>query len=105
MKQFLETIAIPIWYFENRPGRIACVALFFLLTHLVLLRVNSQSNRVRAWPALFLSLLWAAWVLWESQMSPGSGAIRVDLMGIGLVLYIATPVSLLGCFRFKTRGA
>ena len=122
----LEIMAYASALFVGHPRPIAFVAATFLVTYWLLRRHARNVSWVRPWPLLVLTVLWGLWMWWEcvavrfppgrpghmilqplwqglvlGRTGGGGGEIRVDLLAILPLLFVATVASLAACVRWR----
>ena len=121
----LEIMAYPLALFVGHPRPIAFVAVTFLVTYWFLRNQARNVSWVRPWPLLVLTVLWGLWMWWEcvavshrpwrsdmilrplwqglvlGRTGGGRGEIRVDLLAILPLVFVATVASLAACVRWR----
>lgn len=84
-------IGVFVWH----PGRIAVVGGMFL----VLVAWHYYVRRRVCWSAILAALAWFGFAWWESLAKANGWNIRVDLIVIAPLLFVATGYGLVGAFR------
>ena len=88
-------------FFVWEPGRVAVVAGAFLLTFIACTVLERFNRRFRSWPLLAAAVLWGLYALWEWLAFEKRWNIRVDLLLIYPLLFVASITALVLSYRWK----